>query len=413
MQVSSEQKLSGAPGGASAAVLDHKQRPALAIISGQPTPYRLHFLRRVARELNEVRLFSVFTHEGGDNAWMVAPPAEINPVLFGPGEDARNQDKVRYAWREWRRGGRVIRWMREAGIGAVLMVGYNDPGRLRILRYCARKGIPCFLFGDSNIAGERIWGIKAVVKKLFVGRLVRKCAGVMACGSMGRKYFLKYGAKPEQIFLCPYEPDYELINKVSQEQVRAVMDRFGLARGRRRIVFSGRLTRVKRPDLVVDAFVRIAQSRPEWDLLILGDGELRKPLEERIPPALRGRVVFTGFLNDQATVSALYRASDTLVLPSDFEPWALVVNEAAAAGLAIVATDMVGAAVELVRSNVNGFIFPAGNLQQLTERLLEVTDPSRIEGLKAGSAGVLREWRAKADPVNGLRQALQSCGKAR
>src|SRR3954466_2234534 len=134
MQVSSEEKLSAAPGSA-AGVGEKKDRPALAIISGQPTPYRLHFLKRVAQELNQVRLFSVFTHEGGDNAWSVAPPTEINPVLFGPGEDARNQDKVKFAWREWRRGGRVIRWMRETGIGSVLMVGYNDPGRLRIIRY--------------------------------------------------------------------------------------------------------------------------------------------------------------------------------------------------------------------------------------------------------------------------------------
>jgi glycosyltransferase involved in cell wall biosynthesis len=124
-------------------------------------------------------------------------------------------------------------------------------------------------------------------------------------------------------------------------------------------------------------------------------------------------VVFTGFVNDQATVSALYRASDVMVLPSDFEPWALVVNEAAAAGLAIIATDKVGAAAELVRDGVNGFIFPASDLAKLTDRLLEVTDDSRIEELKAGSAGVLNEWRRVADPVNGLRQALASCGVLR
>ena len=410
MHVSSEQKLTVASGGGSAALADPKERPALAIISGQPTPYRLHFLGRVARELSEVQLYSVFTHEGGDNAWKVAPPQEISPVLFGPGEDARNQDKLKYAWREWRRGGRVIRWMKEAGINAVLLVGYNDPGRLRILRYCGQLGIPCFLFGDSNIAGEHVSGIKGAVKRLIVGRVVKRCAGVLPCGSMGRKYFMKYGARAEQIFLCPYEPDYALIASVTQEQVRGAMERFGLVIGRRRIVFSGRLTRVKRPDLVVDAFVKIAEARPRWDLLMLGDGDLRPSLEQRIPSSLRQRVVFTDFINDQATVSALYRACDVLVLPSDFEPWALVVNEAAAAGLAIVATDKVGAAAELVREGINGFIFPAGDLQKLTDRLLEVTDEPRIEQLKANSAGVLTDWRVAADPVNGLRQALRSCG---
>ena len=230
---------------------------------------------------------------------------------------------------------------------------------------------------------------------------------------MGRKYFMKYGARAEQIFFCPYEPDYELIARVTQEQVQNAMERFALNSGRRRIVFSGRLTHVKRPDLVVDAFVKISANRPQWDLLMLGDGDLRQSIQQRIPSPLRGRVVFTGFINDQATVSALYRASDVLVLPSDFEPWALVVNEAAAAGLAIVATHKVGAAAELVRDGVNGFIFPAGDLQKLTERLLDVTDESRTGKLKAASAGVLNAWRLAADPVNGLRQALRSCGVLR
>jgi glycosyltransferase involved in cell wall biosynthesis len=230
---------------------------------------------------------------------------------------------------------------------------------------------------------------------------------------MGKRYFLKYGARPERIFFCPYEPDYGLIEQVTQEQVTAVAARFGLVPGRRRIIFSGRLTRVKRPDLVVEAFLKLAERRPEWDLLLLGEGELRTSLEQRIPAELRGRVVFTGFVNDQETVSALYRSADVLVLPSDFEPWALVINEAAAAGLAIVATDRVGAAAELVRDGVNGFIFPAGDVQKLTERLLEVTHPARIEALKAESASVLAEWRSSADPVNGLRQALRACGVLR
>src|SRR5436190_13984680 len=165
--------------------------------------------------------------------------------------------------------------MEQAGIDAVLMVGYNDPGRLRILRYCSRQRIPSLLFGDSNIAGERVRGAKAWIKKVLLRRVVRGCAAVMPCGSMGRQYFLKYGARPDRIFNCPYEPDYGLIERVTPEQVQEAAGRFGLAPGRRRVVFSGRLTWVKRPDLVIDAFVKVAERRPDWDLLILGDGDLR------------------------------------------------------------------------------------------------------------------------------------------
>ena len=124
-------------------------------------------------------------------------------------------------------------------------------------------------------------------------------------------------------------------------------------------------------------------------------------------------MTWLGFIDDQDAVSAVYRNCDVLALPSDYEPWALVINEAAAAGLAIVASDAVGAAAELVRDGVNGGIFPSGSLQALTERLMFVTEPERIETLKAGSAAVLAEWRKVADPVEGLRQALASALAAR
>jgi glycosyltransferase involved in cell wall biosynthesis len=109
-------------------------------------------------------------------------------------------------------------------------------------------------------------------------------------------------------------------------------------------------------------------------------------------------------------MSDLYRQCDALVLPSDYEPWALVINEAAAAGLAIVCSNVVGAAAELVRDSVNGRLFPAGNFDAMTGCLLDVTNDAKIDAMKSASASVLADWRQHGDPVNGLRQALKLCG---
>jgi glycosyltransferase involved in cell wall biosynthesis len=99
-----------------------------------------------------------------------------------------------------------------------------------------------------------------------------------------------------------------------------------------------------------------------------------------------------------------------LILPSDYEPWALVINEAAASGLAIVSSSVVGASYELVRDGVNGFVFPPGDLAAATAALRSATDPERVETLKAGSQIVLEDWRRDGDPVHGLRAALRHCG---
>jgi glycosyltransferase involved in cell wall biosynthesis len=200
------------------------------------------------------------------------------------------------------------------------------------------------------------------------------------------------------MFFFPYEPDYDLIENLPDRTVELAREKFGLFPGRRRIVYSGRLVEVKRVDLLID------------DLVIAGDGALRERLQNRVPNHLKERFIWTGFLDDQAMLGAIYRLCDVLVLPSDYEPWALVINEAAAAHLAIISSSVVGAAAELVQDGVNGRLFPRGDLAKLTQCLLEVTDPVRVDQMKAASGTVLAEWRRRGDPVLGLKKALNDAG---
>jgi glycosyltransferase involved in cell wall biosynthesis len=382
----------------------------VAIISNAQTPYRLHLHRRIAREIPEIQLWSVFTHETSNAPWAFADPQEIGPVSFGKGESSDDQPKPSRAPREWRRAGRIIKWMRSQNVRFVVMMGYNDAGRVRIIRWCRKNGIPCWLFGDSNILCDHESGMKATLKRILVGQVVQWCDGILSCGTLGRDYFAKYGADPNRCFYFPYEPDYDLIQSQTPQEIEAVRQRFDLDPARRRIVFSGRLTRVKRADLLIDAFAALAAARPDWDLLVIGDGELKESLATRLGPALACRSKWTGFLDDQATVGALYRLSDVLVLPSDHEPWALVINEAAAAGLAIVSSHVVGASAELVRDGINGRIFAAGDLKGLTDCLLDVASPAKTDAMKAASAQILSDWRRRGDPVAGLRNALAASG---
>jgi glycosyltransferase involved in cell wall biosynthesis len=387
---------------------DCGDRPAIAIVSNSQTPYRLALHRRIARELPEVCLWSLYTHETSNSSWKFDAPAEIRPVQFGQGESSEHQDRLAGAWREWRRGGRVIRWITRHDIRFVVAMGYNDLGRVRLIRWCRRHGVPCFLFGDSNIHGDAT-GLKAVIKRPIVRWIVRSCAGVLPCGTLGRAYFLKYGARPDRIFYFPYEPDYALIEQITPAEIDAAVEKFRLPPGRR-IVYSGRLVAHKRVDLLVDAFTEIASRRPDWNLVIVGGGGHSAELQARVPTALAGRVTWVGFVDDQAAIAAVCRSADVLVLPSDFEPWALVVNEAVAAGMAVVCSSVVGAAAELVRDGVNGRLFPAGDGAALSAALWDVTDPARIDAMKAASPAVLADWRRRGDPVDGLRGALRSTG---
>jgi glycosyltransferase involved in cell wall biosynthesis len=383
----------------------------VAIVANSLTPYRLNVHCRLAREIPEIRLWSVFTHETSQGAdWEFNPPAEIGPVSFGHGQSSAIQGQFKHALGEWRKGARIIRWMIEHDIRAVIVNGYNDLGRLRIIRWCHCNRIPCFVQGDSNVLNDRARGLKLAFKRIFLNLVLSRVSGALPVGTAGVAYFKKYGVPENRCFIFPLEPDYDQILNLPQQRIDEARARFMLSPDRRRIVFSGRLLQLKRVDLLIDAFNAIADRRPQWDLLIIGDGDIRPQLQARLRKDLEPRVQWTGFLNDQSLVSALYRLCDLLVLPSEREAWALVINEAAAAGLAMISSSIPGAAVDLIRENVNGRIFPSGDLAAFIDCLLDVTVPSRIDAMKAASPRVLQEWRRCADSVQTLRRVLRFCG---
>ncbi|MFN0134398.1 MAG: glycosyltransferase [Phycisphaerales bacterium] len=380
--------------------------PLVAIVANVQTPYRVHLHRRIVREMPEIRLASVYTHDQPDQPWKSAEFAEINPVPFGQGQPVIEQGKPKWARADWAKGGRIMRWLRDNDARAVVVGGYNDLTRLRLIFACRRAGIPCFVTADSNIHGDFATGFRRIVKSALVNAVVRRATGLMPCGTLGVRYFERYGGDPTRMFFFPYEPDYDLIRDLAADRTRDVRARYRLDPARRRAVVCARLIHVKRVDLAIDAFSVIAGERPDLDLVVIGDGPLRESLAARVPATLRHRVIFTGFIGDQAVISAIYRGSHLLLCPSDYEPWAVVLNEAAAAGLAIIASDVVGAAAELVRDNVNGHTFPVGNLAALTDHLRRATDAPTLDRLRAGSTTVLAAWRDRGDPVQGLKKAL-------
>lgn len=382
--------------------------PLVAIISNSLTPYRLHLHERIEREMPEIRLASLFTHEESNSAWSQKPPPHIHPESFGLNEPSADQSRWRYVGREWRKGGRIIRWLDDHHVSAVVVLGYNDAGRMRVIRWCRKRDLPCFLFGDSNILGDTATGLKRRVKNAVVSRVVRSCSGVLYCGSLGRQYFARYGAAPDRSFPFPYEPDYERIQSLGDATIATTAKKFGFPPSRKRIVYCGRLAPEKRVDLLLEAFNNLVAPRPEWDLVIVGGGPLAGSLRTSVPPQWADRVQWLGFLDDQDAVSAIYRNCDVLALPSDFEPWAVVINEALAAGLAVVASDKVGAAADLVRPGINGLVFAHGDAAALTDCLRAVTEPGTTASMKQAAAAVLADWRREADPIDGLRRALQS-----
>jgi glycosyltransferase involved in cell wall biosynthesis len=135
----------------------------------------------------------------------------------------------------------------------------------------------------------------------------------------------------------------------------------------RSFLFVGRFVADKGIDTLIKAYESYrVNSRNPWPLICCGTGPLGN--------LLRGKpgIQVEGFLQPEELRSKLASAG-CLVLPSQFEPWAVVVHEASSAGLIILASENVGAAVHLVQDNYNGYVFGGNDIRGLASLMGRVS----------------------------------------
>jgi glycosyltransferase involved in cell wall biosynthesis len=146
-------------------------------------------------------------------------------------------------------------------------------------------------------------------------------------------------------------------------------------------------------------------------LIFAGEGPLREQLNaEARSLGLNGQVHFVGFAN-QTELPEIYRSSDLMVLPSEYEPFGVVVNEAMLCGCPVIVSDRVGAGDDLVSTGQNGFIFSFGDVNSLAAILREaLMAPHRLRALGDAARRRMYSW-APSDNINAVVRAVAMARK--
>ena len=133
----------------------------------------------------------------------------------------------------------------------------------------------------------------------------------------------------------------------------------------KRFLFVGRYAKEKGIEDLWTAFTELqAQNPSEWELWCLGKGN--------ITPIQHPKIKHFGFLQP-SEMAKIIENTGVFVLPSSFEPWGVVVHEYASAGFPLLCSDKVGANDMFLSENINGFVFKAGNIVHLKEKLNKFT----------------------------------------
>jgi glycosyltransferase involved in cell wall biosynthesis len=188
-----------------------------------------------------------------------------------------------------------------------------------------------------------------------------------------------------RITVVPNAVDTEVFapDAARRAAVRAALD---LTASQPVVVCVGRMTPQKGQDVLLRAFSEVLRARPESRLVLVGDGAQRREYEE-----LAGRLGLGSavrFLGVRADVPDILKAADVLALPSRHEGFGLVLTEALACSLPVVAT-RTGPVPEIVRDGETGRLFPPGDAAALA---------GALDGLLGDAAGRRRMGeKARAD----------------
>lgn len=232
--------------------------------------------------------------------------------------------------------------------------------------------------GPSGPAGFllRIW------KPAVLGPVLRHAAKVVVFSEEQREATAaRYRIDPQRIAVIPNGVDVKQFSSGQRSLHRPP-----------RLLFVGRLTAQKNVLLLLRALAGVSA---DFDTTLVGDGELEGELRRAAADLELQNVRFHGRA-EGAELTELYRSADVFVLPSEREGMPLVLLEALAMSLPIVATDVPGNR-DVVLDGQNGALVPLGDPGRLRQALLSVTsNAERYKCLSAQSAQLAASYSVEA-----------------
>jgi glycosyltransferase involved in cell wall biosynthesis len=297
--------------------------------------------------------------------------------------------------------------VREGGHDAVILLTGYTYASFWVALAAAKFHHKAVLFGTdaSELRARDGRGWKSFAKRWLWPALFRLADIVIVPSTRGVELMRSLGLPPDRVVLTPYVVDNDWWSERATTVERAAVRRaWGVPEDAPVVLFCAKLQSWKRPLDLLRAFK--ASEVPGAHLIFAGEGPLRQELQtEAHLMGLNGQVRFIGFAN-QTQLPEIYRASDLMVLPSEYEPFGVVVNEAMVCGCPVVVSDHVGAGYDLVSPGENGFVFPIGDVDSLAAILREtLIAPDRLRVLGDAARRRMRSW-GPSDNINAVVRAV-------
>ncbi len=239
---------------------------------------------------------------------------------------------------------------------------------------------PWAFWGERPGAHQRGW-LGRLVRRYRLRHLRWSAAPVWAIGSWAATAWREEFGGDRKVENLPYFSDLARFTHAATGRQHHP--------SRRRLLFAGSLIGRKGVDLLLKAFASISARHPGLSLTLAGRGDLETSLREEI--ALKKLPAVIADFVPWEELPALYAKHDILVVPSRYDGWGMVVPEGLASGMPVLATDQMGAALDLIEDGKNGWVASAGSLESLVrclEQALMLDEAALAAMSKAAQASV-------------------------
>jgi glycosyltransferase involved in cell wall biosynthesis len=162
---------------------------------------------------------------------------------------------------------------------------------------------------------------------------------------------------------------------------------------------------------LLEAYANLAEEiRAAVGLVFVGEGEEKRELIRRASLIRPGTVKFSGFVQKEQ-LAEFYALADALVFPTHSDPWGLVVNEAMACCLPVIASDVAGCVSDLIEDGWNGFVVPVSDVRRICSSMELMAKGDDLRGqMGERSLQRIREYSPEACAAGIAKAAFVACG---
>jgi Glycosyltransferase len=362
----------------------------ILIISIFPAPYRVEVFNELGKYVDLTVLFEKCSDHNRPGEWFSDQFHQFKGYLYSNKKNKRSIKQIK-------------KQLNKKQFDMVFLYDYSTLKSVYYLLVCRFRKIPYIINCDGAFIS------KSRIKKRIKTCYIKNAAGCLASGKIAAEYFKYYGADDNKIYYHPFTALHakEIADTVIPLQEKQNLRKsLGLDEKKTVITVTRFITR-KRVDVLIKAWSKIQQ---EYQLIIVGSGDLEQEYKNLVKELELHNVNFTGYLNKKEVMQYM-RASDLFVLPTDYDPWGLVVNEALSCGLPVVTTEGCIAGLELIQNGINGYLVPVHDSEALyliMEKVL--SDEKHLELLSEQALCSIREYtyeniaKCHADAINCIKK---------